>query len=126
MVTIHDKTILVFDVQKGTQFVHLTSDVRCLQRRDTDTVPVASEQIQFERHEQLSREYDRQWLNHATIGDLNVELLNKVTERVSPGLSAEKCLQSLGLAEFVAGSLRLRSAALLLFSTDVKKWRPQV
>ena len=125
VITVEGETLLVFDVQKGTQYIHLTSDGRCLQRRDSDTIPVSSEQIQFERHEQLSREYDRRWVNNATTSDLNSELLHRVTERVSPGLSAEKCLQSIGLAQFVGGSLRLRTAALLLFSIDIGKWHPR-
>lgn len=125
IVPIEDKTVLFFEVQKGTRYIHLTSDGRCLQRRDTDTVPVASEQIQFERHEQLSREYDRQWIDRATMADLNLDLLARVSEMVAPGLSPEKCLQTLGLAEFVAGSLRLRTAALLLFASNVDKWHPR-
>ena len=125
LVPVEDKTVLIFEVQKGTRYVHLTSDGRCLQRRDTDTVPVASEQIQFERHEQISREYDRQWIDGATMADLSTNLLARVTETVSPGLSLEKCLQTLGLAEFVAGSLRLRGAALLLFSENIGKWHPR-
>lgn len=125
LVPIKDKTVLFFEVQKGTRYIHLTSDGRCLQRRDTDTVPVASEQIQFERHEQLSREYDRQWIDGATMADLSLDLLGRVTEIVAPGLSPEKCLQTLGLAEFVAGSLRLRTAALLLFASDIGKWHPR-
>ena len=124
-VSIEDKTVLVFQVHKGTRYIHLTSDGRCLQRRDTDTVPVSSEQIQFERHEQLSREYDRQWVDGATMADLSLDLLARVTETVSPGLSPEKCLQTLGLAEFVGGAMRLRTAALLLFSSEVNKWHPR-
>ena len=125
LVSIQSKTVLVFEVQKGIRYIHLTSDGRCLQRKDTDTVPVASEQIQFERHEQLSREYDRRWLDSATMADLRLDLLNRVIDQVSPGLSPEKCLQILGLAEFVAGSLRLRNAALLLFASDIGKWHPR-
>ena len=125
LVSIGDKTVLVFEVQKGTRYIHLTSDGRCLQRRDTETVPVASEQIQFERHEQLSREYDRQWIDRATMADLGPDLLARVAETVAPGMSSEKSLQTLGLAEFVAGSLRLRAAALLLFSLDMGKWHPR-
>ena len=125
LVSLNDKTVLVFEVQKGTRYIHLTSDGRCLQRRDTDTVPVASEQIRFERHEQLSREYDRQWVDGATMADLSLDLLARVTEMVAPGLSPEQCLQSLGLAEFVAGSLRLRTAALLLFASKIDKWHPR-
>ena len=125
VITVDEKTLLVFDVQKGTQYIHLTSDGRCLQRRDSDTIPVSSEQIRFERHEQLSREYDRQWVNNAGMNDLDSGLLTRVTDRVSPGLSPEKCLQSIGLAQFVGGSLRLRKAALLLFSNDVIRWHPR-
>ena len=118
LVWFDEKPVFVFDVQKGTRFVHLTSDGRCLQRKDTDTVPVASEEIRFERHEQISREYDRQWVDSATMTDLHDALLDRVKEGIAPGLSAEKCLQSLGLAEFVAGTLRLRKGALLLFSSE--------
>ena len=125
VVSIEDKTVLVFEVAKGTRYIHLTSDGRCLQRRDTETVPVSSEQIRFERHEQLSREYDRQWVDGATVSDLSNDLLERVTETVSPGLSAEKCLQSLGLAEYAAGSLRLRRAAALLFAESIGKWHPR-
>ena len=125
LVPARDKTVVVFEVQKGTRHIHLTSDGRCLQRRDTETVPVASEQIQFERHEQVSREYDRRWIDRATMADLRLELLARVAETVAPGMSAEKCLQTLGLAEFAAGSLRLRTAAMLLFSSDMGRWHPR-
>ena len=125
LLSIREKTILVFIVQKGTQFIHLTSDGRCVQRKDTETVPVSSEQIRFERHEQLSREYDRRWNDSAVIGDLDLGLLERVAARVSPGMSPEKCLQTLGLAEFVDGSLRLRTATLLLFSSRVDRWHPR-
>ena len=125
LVSIETETVLVFEVQKGTRYIHVTSDGRCLQRRDRDTVPVASEQIRFERHEQLSREYDRKWVDGATMSDLRTDLLSRVAETVSPGLSIEMCIQTLGLAEFAAGSLRLRTAAVLLFSKNVGKWHPR-
>ena len=93
--------------------------------KDANTVPVAAEQIQFERHEQLSREYDHRWIDGASMADLDVELVRRVAEAVAPKLSPEKCMQSLGLAEFAAGHLKLRAAALLLFSSDVAKWHPR-
>jgi len=125
LLPIEDKTVLVFIVQKGTRYIYLTSDGRCLQRRNTDTVPVASEQIQFERHEELSREYERQWVDGASVRDLDMDLLNRVTETVLPGLSAEKRLQFFSLAEFADGSLRLNRAALLLFASNIGKWHPR-
>ena len=125
LVTIDSKTVLAFQVTKGTRHVHLTSDGRCLQRKDVRTVPVSSEGIRFERHEQLSREYDHRWVDGASISDLNHVVLARVAETVAPGLSPEKCLQSLGLADFADGALRLRTAALLLFASDVGKWHPR-
>ena len=125
LVTIDGKTVLYFQVTKGTQHVHLTSDGRCLQRKDVRTVPVSSEGIRFERHEQVSREYDHRWVDGASISDLDHAVLSRVAETVAPGLSPEKCLQSLGLAEFDGEILRLRKAALLLFAADVGKWHPR-
>ena len=125
LVPIGDKAVLVFQVQKGTRYIHLTSDGRCLQRRDTDTVPVSSEHIQFERHEELSREYERQWVDGASVSDLDIDLLNRMTEPVLPRLSAEKRLQFFSLAEFTGGSLRLNRAALLLFASNIGKWHPR-
>ena len=125
LVPMSGKAVLVFQVAKGTRYVHLTSDGRCLQRKDASTVPVASEQIHFERHEQISREYDHRWVDGATMADLDHALMSRVAETVAPGLSPEKCLQSLGLAEFDGGTLRLRKAALLLFASDVGKWHPR-
>ncbi len=124
-IELEGKSVLVFDVQKGTGHVHLTSDGRCLQRRDSDTIPVSSEQIRFERHEQVSREYDRQWVDGASVADLRNDLLERVAEAISPGLSPEKCLQTLGLAEYVGDALRLRRAAMLLFARDARRWHPR-
>ena len=121
-VALEGRFVLVFDMHKGTRFVHLTSDGRCLQRKDTDTLPVAVEAIQFERREQLSREYDHQWVDGAGIRDLNWQRLQTAMATAAPGLSPEKGLQALGLAEFGGGTLRLRKAALLLFAADIQKW----
>ena len=125
LVPIDGKTVLAFHVTKGTRHVHLTSDGRCLQRKDVNTVPVSSEGIRFERHEQVSREYDRRWVDGASISDLDHAVLSRVAETVAPGLSLEKCLQSLGLADFASGVLRLRMAAVLLFASDAGKWHPR-
>lgn len=121
-VALQGQFVLVFDVYKGTRFVHLTRDGRCLQRKDTDTLPVAAEATQFERHEQISREYDHQWIDGAGIRDLNRPLLQAAMATAVPGLSPEKGLQALGLAEFGGGMLRLRKAALLLFAADIQQW----
>ena len=57
------KTVLYFSVNKGTDYVHLTSKGECFQRKDRESVPTASEKIIFDRHEKSSREYDRQFID---------------------------------------------------------------
>jgi ATP-dependent DNA helicase RecG len=118
-------TVLYFAVEKSTKYVHLTSDGRCLQRRDRATVPVSSEQLQFERQEQVSREYDRHFVDGALPIHLDLDVIKRVADHVAPGMSAEKCLQFLGLADYGVGVLRLRRAALLLFAQDVSRWHPR-
>jgi ATP-dependent DNA helicase RecG len=123
-ISISGKTILYFAVDKSTRAIHQTSDGRCLQRRDLESVPVAATRLQFERNEQLSREYDRQFVDGGSVTDLDIDLVKAVsadTARMSP----EKSLQYLGIAEYGMGMLRLRRAALLLFAKKVELWHPR-
>lgn len=119
------KIILLFSVDKSTKYIHLTSDGRCLQRSDKETLPVSVEQLKFERQEQISREYDRVFIDGAQLSDLNTEIITKVGQILSPGLSLEKIMQVCGLAEYSKGLLQLRKAALLLFGQEISKWHPR-
>src|SRR5882724_2531051 len=123
-VSIQSKEIRYFAVEKGTRFVTQTSDGKCLQRKDLESRPVALHRLQFERQEQLSREYDRQFVDGAQVTDLDVELVKRVSDQIG-GMSAEKCLQYLGVAVFGNGALRLQKAAMLLFAKDVTRWHPR-
>lgn len=118
--------VLYFSVNKGTEFVHLTSKGECFQRKDRESVPTAAEKIIFERAEKLSREYDREFVEIARVTDLDHDLLDNVAQRISKLISAEKLLQYLDLAEFDGDSLRLRRAALLLFAKKSNKWHPRL
>ena len=118
--------VLYFSVHKSTLHVHLTSDGRCVQRRDLETVPIPPEEILWDRRERESREYDREYVDSATTANLNRELVKKVAEQISPGMSVEKCLQYLELAEYIGPGLRLRRAALLLFATEPQRWHPRL
>lgn len=120
------KTILSFTILKSTQFIHQTSDGKCLQRRDLETVPISAQEITFSRSERLSQEYDRIFIDSCTVADLDRESIQALADQISRGMSVEKCLQHLGLAEFVDGSLRIRRAAALLFAKDIVKWHPRV
>lgn len=124
-VTIRGKIVLYFQVSKSTQQVHLTSDGRCLQRFDKENRPVPAEHIQYSRQEQQSREYDRAFVDGANLSHLDLDMLDQISKHIAGGQSPEKLLQYLDLAQYTAEGLRLRRAALLLFSKDVTKWHPK-
>lgn len=124
---ISGKRMIYFRVAKGTKQIHLTSDGRCLKRNDLESSPVPAEQIQFDRREITSREYDREFVDGATVADLDPTLLDSVVDQISKGISADRCLQYLGLAEYEGGAgLRLRRAALLLFAKSPDQWHPRL
>jgi len=120
------RTVLYFSVPKSVDFVHVTSDGRCLQRRDLESAPVATEAIQLDRREKRSREYDREFVDGVSADDLDLDLVRVVADQVLKGMSAEKCLQYLDLAEYGMSQLRLRRAALLLFARSPAKWHPRL
>lgn len=124
-VTLDNKPILYFAIEKSTRTIHQTSDGKCLQRKDRENRPVSAVQLQFEREEQISREYDRHFVDRAQVFDLDLESINRVSDYLTPGMSPEKCLQYLGLTEYGIGMFRLRRAALLLFAKDVSHWHPR-
>ena len=116
--------LLYFRIEKGTRIVHQTTDGKTLVRRDRENRPVPTFQLQFERQEQLSREYDRAFVDGAIVTDLDLDTVLNVASQISC-MSAEKCLQYLGLAEYGKGNLQLRKACLLLFSKNVNRWHPR-
>jgi len=56
---------------------------------------------------------------------LDLEAVERIGDEVAPGLSPEKVLQLLDLAEFSAAGVRLRRAAVLLLARDVSHWHPR-
>ncbi len=120
-----DKIILYFSVNKGTSMIYQISDGRCVRRRDKSTIPASVDQIQFERQEIKSREYDSQFIDGAIVTDLDVRLLQGIADQYIKGLSIERYLQQIGLAEYAQNGLRLKRAALLLFATDIDRWHPR-
>ena len=120
-----NKIILYFSVNKGTTMIYQLPDGRCVRRKDKATIPALVEQIQFERQEIKSREYDSQFVDGAMVTDLDVGLLQNIADQYIKGLSIERYLQQIGLAEYAQNGLRLKRAALLLFATDIDKWHPR-
>jgi ATP-dependent DNA helicase RecG len=119
------KVVLYFQTPKSSETIHLTANGLCLQRKDRETVPIPPQQIMFERTEKISRESDRQFVDNSTISDLDLDLVGEIAETISKGLSAEKCLQHINLAEYTPSGLKLRMGALLLFAKDITKWHPR-
>lgn len=126
LLTLDNRNILYFSVSKSLEYVHVTSDGRCLQRRDLESVPVSSEAVRFDRREIQSREYDRKFVDGVSADDLDLKLVRIVADQVLKGMSIEKCLQYLELGEYGLSQLKLRKAALLLFAKVPSKWHPRV
>lgn len=124
--TLNGHRVLYFSTNKSTAHVHLTSDGRCVQRRDLETVPIPAEEIILGRRERMSLEYDRQYVDAATAHDLNSGLVQVVATQISPGMTIEKCLQYLDLAEYMGPGLRIRKGALLLFAKEPNRWHPRL
>ena len=122
---LENKTILYFSVNKGTTMIYQLPDGRCVRRKDKSTMPASVDQIQFERQEIKSREYDSQFVDGAIVTDLDVKLLQGIADQYIKGLSVERYLQQIGLAEYAQNGLRLKKAALLLFAIDIDRWHPR-
>ncbi len=123
--SIPDSKILYFSVQKSVDYVHLTSDGKCLQRRDRENRPVSPEQIQKQRQEIKAMEYDRELVTNAEVSDLNIDLVASLAEKIMPGSSPELFLQYLHLAEYSPQGMKLKRAALLLFAKNISRWHPR-
>ena len=61
----------------------------------------------------------------AGITELDLALVNSISQSIFKSISPEKFLQYLELAEFDGTRLRLRRAALLLFAKHPTKWHPR-
>jgi ATP-dependent DNA helicase RecG len=122
---LEDKIILYFSVNKGTTMIYQLPNGRCVRRKDRSTIPASIDQIQFERQEIKAREYDSQFVDGAIVTDLDLRLLQGIADQYIKGLSIERYLQQIGLAEYAQNGLRLKKAALLLFATDINRWHPR-
>jgi ATP-dependent DNA helicase RecG len=114
--------VLFFNVAKGSTEIYQLPDGRCVRRNDKTTRPATFRQLQFERQEIRSREYDRQFVDGAGVNDLDVDFVKSIADAYLHGLSIERYLQQVGLAEYAVNGLRLRMAAVLLFAKDIQRW----
>ena len=124
IVIVDSKKVLFFSVAKSVEKIFQLPDGRCMKRQDKSSMPASIEKIEFERRELQSREYDRSFVDGATVNDLDLVLVQQVADKLLKGMSPEQYLQQINLAEYGLQGLRLRKAALLLFAKDIVKWFP--
>jgi len=114
------KKVVYFSVDKGSRYIHQTSKGECFH------IPTSVDSIKFLREETISREYDRQFEDLASVTDLDLTLVTSVAQEITKTkISPEKFLQYVELVEFDGDRLRLRKAALLLFAKKTNKWHPR-
>ena len=124
--TIEGKVILFFQVDKGSSEIYQLRDGRVMRRNEKrQTVPANVKKLQFDQQEIKSREYDRQFVDGATVSDLDVSLLQSLADIYLKGYTVERYLQHLGLAQYASNGLRLTRAAVLLFAKDIQRWHPR-
>ncbi|NBV12563.1 MAG: hypothetical protein EBS07_00635 [Sphingobacteriia bacterium] len=122
--TLNGLTVLYFSVNKGTTQIYQLPDGRCVRRKDKSTLPASVDEIQFEKQEIKSREFDSHFVDGASVTDLDLTLLQSIADAYIKGLSIELYLQQIGLAVYGTNGLRLKRAALLLFakSNEINRW----
>jgi len=125
VIELEDKKILFFSVLKSSRKIFQLPDGRCMQRQDKCSMPASFDEIQFERRETISREYDRAFVDGATVNDLDLNLVQHIADVFLRGMSPEQYLQQVNLAEYGGSGLRLKRAAILLFASDIAKWFPR-
>jgi ATP-dependent DNA helicase RecG len=123
---INDKIILFFQVDKGLSEIYQLRDGRVMRRNEKrQTVPADVKLLQFNQQEIKSREYDRKFVDGATVSDLDIPLVQSLADSYLKGLTVERYLQQLGLAQYASNGLRLTQAAVLLFAKDIQRWHPR-
>ena len=105
--------------------IYAAADILAMQRQDKCSMPASFDEIQFERRETISREYDRAFVDGATVNDLDLNLVQHIADVFLRGMSPEQYLQQVNLAEYGGSGLRLKRAAILLFASDIAKWFPR-
>jgi ATP-dependent DNA helicase RecG len=79
-VQLDSKAVLFFKVSPGDEHVYQTTDGKCVQRRDLESIPISAEQVRHDRQETKSRRFDREFVDGATIATLEEKLVDLVTQ----------------------------------------------
>lgn len=105
--------------------VHQLSDGRYLLRVGAANLPFPAGDLEAMKTARRQRVTEEQFLPEATLGDLDLSLVARLSEKGGVNLSPEETLLHYRLVERVNGQWRLTLAALLLFGKDPGRWHPR-
>ncbi len=118
------KPVLVFEVDWSMD-VHQLTDGRYLLRVDDENVPFPARDIEAMKEGKRRRVTETRFVSEATLGDLDLTLVNRLAERLGVQASPQDLLSRYRLTEGRNGKTALTFAALLLFGKDPGRWHPR-
>lgn len=98
--TIDGLVVLFFSVAKGTTGVFQLPDGRCVRRSGKTTIPESVDRILFDQREARSRAYDSEFIDGGQVTDLDLQILQAISDKYLRGITPEKYLQQIGLGEY--------------------------
>lgn len=123
-VLLENTRIWVLEVDWSTE-VHQLSDGRYLYRRNDQNLPFSAESIAAIKQNRLTRFYEQQIVQEASLSDIDPNLVLSLAEKAGLPSSVEQTLLHYRLAVGQNGRVRLRMGALLLFGKDPVAWHPR-
>ncbi|MEJ5250950.1 MAG: ATP-binding protein [Armatimonadota bacterium] len=123
-ISLEEQRIWVFETDWSPD-VHQLVDGRYLLRVGSQNLPFPAKDIEAMKASRRQRATEMQFLPDATIGDVDLTLVEELARRAKLTLPHEETLLHYRLAERINGQLRLTLAALLLFGREPTKWHPR-
>lgn len=118
------KPIIVFETDWSME-AHQLTDGRYLLRVDDENLPFPARDIEAMKEGKRRRVTETQFVTEASLGDIDISLVERLAERTGFEASPEEILYRYRLAERRNGKTALTLAALLLFGKDPGKWHPR-
>lgn len=117
------KQMLIFEVGSSA-VAHRTTAARYLYRDHDKNQPMDAEMIAHLKALKRQTLTEHAIIPDAGLSDLREDLIQRVSDKIEPGLSPRDALIRLRLADS-NGHFRVTFAALLLFAKDPEKWHPK-
>jgi len=119
------KLVLAFEIGYSLD-THQLTDGRYLLRVGDRNLPFPAEKIRALKQAKTGTLYERLFIPHASLDDLNWQLLEELKERTKDPRPPQELLRDeYHLIDFRDAKPYLSMAALLLFAKDPLKWHPR-